>query len=141
MRSHYNNPSNEKAAEKNYYGKMKSINPYQRLNIRPSQLEKVCRQWQIVEVCLFGSVLRDDFNAKSDIDILVSFADDAKITFFDLDTIEEQLGNLFNRPVDVVTKGAIEQSRNWIRKKNILENSKVIYEQRSRNTSGSYRSL
>ncbi|MEM9274938.1 MAG: nucleotidyltransferase family protein [Cyanobacteria bacterium P01_F01_bin.143] len=107
---------------------MKSTNPYQRLNIKPSQLEKVCQQWQIVEVCLFGSVLRDDFNAKSDIDVLVSFADNAKTTFFDLDMIEEQLSNLFNRPVDVVTKRAIEQSPNWIRKKNILENSRVIYE-------------
>ena len=114
---------------KKYYGKMKLINPYQRLNIQPSQLEEICQQWQIVEMSLFGSVLSDDFNTKSDIDILVSFAEDAKITFFDLDTIEEQLSNLFNRPVDVVTKRAIEQSRNWIRKKNILENSRVIYEQ------------
>ena len=101
----------------------------QRLNIQPTQLEKVCQQWQIVEMSLFGSVLRDDFNAKSDIDILVSFADNARVTFFDLEVIEEQLIKLFNRPVDVVTKRAIEQSHNWIRKKNILENSRVIYEQ------------
>ena len=114
---------------KNYYGKMKLTNPYQRLNIQPSQLEEFCQQWQIVEMSLFGLVLRDDFKAKSDIDILVSFADDAKITFFDLEVIEEQLSKLFNRPVDVVTKRAIEQSHNWIRKKNILENSRVIYEQ------------
>jgi hypothetical protein len=67
---------------------------------------------------------------------LVSFAEDAKITFFDLDTIEQQLSKLFNRPVEVVTKRAIEQSHNWIRKKNILENAQIIYEQRSRNTTG-----
>ena len=107
---------------------MKRSNLDQRLNIQPTQLEKVCQQWQIVEMSLFGSVLRDDFNAKSDIDILVSFADDAKVTFFDLELIEEQLSKLFNRPVDVVTKRAIEQSHNWIRQKNILENSRVIYE-------------
>jgi hypothetical protein len=35
---------------------MNLTNPYQRLKIQPSQLEKVCQQWQIVEVCLFGSV-------------------------------------------------------------------------------------
>ncbi len=128
-RSRYDNLSNEKVAEKNDYDKMKFTNPYQRLNIRPIQLEKVCQQWQIVEMSLFGSVLRDDFNVESDIDILVSFADYARVTFFDLELIEEQLSKLFNRPVDVVTKRAIEQSHNWIRKKNILENSRVIYEQ------------
>ncbi|MBE9047259.1 nucleotidyltransferase domain-containing protein [Pleurocapsales cyanobacterium LEGE 10410] len=109
-----------------------------RLKIPSLKLEEICQQWQIVELALFGSILKDDFNPKSDIDILVSFADGAKITFFDLNIIEEQLSNLFNRPVDLVTKQAVEQSHNWIRKENILDNSIVIYEQRSRDTSRSY---
>ncbi len=37
---------------KNYYGKMKRSNLDQRLNIQPSQLEKICQQWQIVEMSL-----------------------------------------------------------------------------------------
>ena len=105
------------------------------LKIEPSRLTEVCQQWKITELALFGSVLRDDFNSQSDVDILVSFANKTKITFFDLVTIEEQLSKLFARPVDLVTKRAVEQSHNWIRKKNILDNSLVIYEQRSRNTS------
>ena len=83
---------------------------------------------------MFCSVLREDFNSNSDIDVLVSFAKSAKITFFDLDTIEQQLTKLFERPVDIVTKRAIEQSHNWIRKKNILDNAQIIYEQRQRDT-------
>lgn len=63
--------------------------------------------------------------------MLVSFAENAKITFFDLDLIEEELSKLFDRPVDIVTKRSVEQTHNWIRKKNILKNAKVIYEQRS----------
>ncbi|AFZ33821.1 DNA polymerase beta domain protein region [Stanieria cyanosphaera PCC 7437] len=100
------------------------------LNLETEQLKKICQQWQIVELALFGSVLREDFNSNSDIDVLVSFSEDAKITFFDLDILEQQLSKLFNRSVDVVTKRSIEQSHNWIRKKNILENTKIIYEQR-----------
>lgn len=103
------------------------INPDRHFNIQPNQLQKICQQWQITELALFGSVLRDDFNAESDIDILVSFTEEAKITFFDLDTIESQLSKLFNRPVDIVTKQAIEQSHNWIRKNNILNNTKIIF--------------
>lgn len=108
----------------------------QNIDLDIEKINKICQQWKIVELALFGSVLREDFNLNSDIDVLVSFAEDAKITFFDLDTIEQQLSKLFNRPVDVVTKRAIEQSHNWIRKKNILENAQIIYEQRSRNTTG-----
>ena len=114
---------------------MKLTNFYQRLKIQPVQLEEICQQWQITELALFGSVLRDDFNPQSDVDILVSFAKSTKITFFDLDAIEEQLSKLLDRSVDLVTKRAIEQSHNWIRKQNILGNCQVIYEQRSRNTS------
>ncbi len=111
------------------------------LDFETEKIAQICQQWQIVELALFGSVLRTDFNLDSDIDVLVSFAEDAKVTFFDLDTIEQQLSKLFNRPVDVVTKRAIEQSQNWLRKKNILENAQIIYEQRSRNTTGFNQSL
>ena len=105
--------------------KMKNI------NLDTETISKICQNWQIVELALFGSVLREDFNSNSDIDLLVSFAEDAKITFFDLDDLEQEFSQLFNRPVDVVTKAAIEQSHNWIRRNNILGNSQIIYEQRS----------
>lgn len=104
---------------------------YQRLNTDRTYVNRICQQWQIVELALFGSVLRDDFNQNSDIDLLVTFAEDAKITFFDLDTIESQFSLLFNRAVDVVTKRSIENSHNWIRKNNILNHSQIIYEQKS----------
>ncbi|MBD0344350.1 MAG: nucleotidyltransferase domain-containing protein [Coleofasciculus sp. Co-bin14] len=100
------------------------------LTLPGKSLTKLCQHWQIVELSLFGSILREDFNADSDIDVLVKFSEEARITFFDFDVIEQQLSQLFQRPVDVVTKQAIEQSHNPIRRKNILDNSKVIYKQR-----------
>ncbi|ACK72285.1 DNA polymerase beta domain protein region [Gloeothece citriformis PCC 7424] len=109
---------------------MEMINLEQRLNVSYEQLGQLCQAWNIIELALFGSVLREDFNSNSDIDILVSFAENARITFFDLDIIEAQLSQLFNRPVDLVTKKSILNTHNWIRRKNILENTKIIYEQR-----------
>ncbi|MGB3236762.1 MAG: nucleotidyltransferase domain-containing protein [Geitlerinemataceae cyanobacterium] len=107
-----------------------SIRPDLTLSVEP--LQNLCQHWKIVELALFGSVLRDDFNPNSDIDLLITFADSARITFFDLDEIEQQFSILFeNRPVDVVTRNAIEQSHNPIRRQNILNNAKIIYEQRS----------
>jgi len=43
-----------------------------------------CHRWQVTEFAIFGSMLRDDFNALSDIDVLVSFDDSAEITLLDL---------------------------------------------------------
>jgi predicted nucleotidyltransferase len=109
---------------------MKLTDLQQRLNLKTTEIKQICQQWQITELALFGSVLREDFRSDSDIDVLVSFAENAKITFFDLDAIENQLSQLFNRPVDLVTKKAIQKSHNWIRRQNILNDSQVIYEQR-----------
>ena len=92
------------------------------------KLADLCENWQIVELACFGSVLRDDFRPDSDIDLLVTFADTPRITFFDLDEIERQFSALFqNRPVDVVTRPAIEHSHNPIRRHNILDNAQTLY--------------
>ncbi len=42
------------------------------------KLTEFCKRWQIVEMALFGSVLRDDFRPDSDVDVLVRFAPDAR---------------------------------------------------------------
>jgi len=42
------------------------------------QIQQFCDRWQIIEFALFGSVLRDDFRPDSDINVLVTFAPEAK---------------------------------------------------------------
>jgi len=44
-----------------------------------SEIEKLCKKYSVMELSLFGSSIRNDFTAKNDIDILVSFAEDAQI--------------------------------------------------------------
>jgi predicted nucleotidyltransferase len=83
-----------------------------------------CHRWQITEFAIFGSALRNDFNALSDIDILVSFNDAAEITLLDLAQMQIELERLFNRPVDLIEKAAL---RNPYRREEILETAQVIY--------------
>ena len=104
---------------------------WQRLAVSRDRLADFCRHWQVVELALFGSVLRDDFRDDSDIDVLVSFAAEARITFADLDRMEIVLAQLFGRPVDVVTRRSIERSQNWIRRRNILDSAEVAYARKS----------
>ena len=61
---------------------------------------------------MFGSVLRDDFGPDSDINVLVKFSPDAKLSFLALGQMEAELCGIFGRTVDLVEKVAIEKSPN-----------------------------
>ncbi|TVU54795.1 MAG: DNA polymerase subunit beta [Arthrospira sp. PLM2.Bin9] len=101
---------------------------YNRLGITPEQLTEFCQRWQILELALFGSILRDDFNANSDVDILVMFQPNHSwgLEFI---SMREQLSTLFNRPVDLMTKQSIVNTHNVLRRQSILNSAEVIYGQ------------
>jgi predicted nucleotidyltransferase len=87
----------------------------------------LCRRWRVTELCLFGSVLRDDFRPDSDIDVLVTFAPEARHSVFDLMRMEQELAELFGRKVDLVDRQVLEASPNYIRRRQILESAELVY--------------
>ncbi|GFE69864.1 hypothetical protein CFPU101_24740 [Chroococcus sp. FPU101] len=72
-------------------------------------------------------MLRDDFNEDSDIDFLYVFFPDAKWGLKEWLRMEDQLQKLVSRDIDLVSKQSIENSHNWIRRRNILGSAKIIY--------------
>ena len=94
---------------------------------RDEQVAAFCQQWQIVELALFGSVLRDDFGPESDVDVLVTFAPSARWSLLDLVRMEEELTALLGRTVDLVERAAVEQSENYIRRRHILQSLEPVY--------------
>ena len=102
-----------------------------RIALPMDQVADFCRRWKIVEFALFGSVLRDDFRPDSDVDVLVTFAPDAPMGQWggisDLMDMEEELERIFGREVDLVERPAVEQDRNWIRRRLILDAAETIY--------------
>lgn len=95
--------------------------------LNPQTLAAFCQRWKIREFAVFGSALRDDFGPESDLDVLVSYAPDAKWSLLDHVAMEEELRGLTGRPVDLLTRRAVERSDNWIRRKAILESAQVLY--------------
>lgn len=91
-------------------------------------LAEFCKRWNVVELALFGSVLRDDFGPESDVDVLVSLDETARHTLFDLHQMEEELRSLFGRDVDLVSRRGVERSRNHLRRRAILKSAETIYE-------------
>jgi len=101
--------------------------PASALDLPMEQLADFCRRWKITRLELFGSALREDFGPESDLDLLVTFAPDARWTLFDHFHIENELVGLLGREVDLVCREAIEESRNWLRRKEILSTARTIY--------------
>lgn len=90
------------------------------------QLASFCQKWKVVEIFAFGSALREDFGDSSDIDLLVNFAAGASWTLFDHIAMEDELSRILGRPVDLLTRSAVENSSNWIVKKSIFESCEPI---------------
>ena len=103
----------------------------ERLNARietsPDAVAAFCQRWHVAELALFGSVLRDDFGPGSDIDFLIGFDEAARRTLFDVGRMEEELREIFGRDVDLVSWRGVENSRNYIRRRAILEAAETIY--------------
>lgn len=90
-------------------------------------MEAFCQRWNIAELWLFGSVLRDDFSVNSDIDILITSFPCKTQGLLGHVQIKHELEALFAREVDVMTKKAIEQSWNSLRRQEILSTAQVVH--------------
>ena len=53
------------------------------IHIDRETIADFCRRWKIRQLSLFGSVLRRDFAADSDVDVLIQFADDVHWSLLD----------------------------------------------------------
>ena len=81
------------------------------IKLPKEQIEAFCRQHHIRKLSLYGSILREDFNEASDIDVLVEFEQGATVSFFDIAAMELELSHMLGRKVDMRT--AAELSRHF----------------------------
>ena len=101
--------------------------PNANLEFPKSAIADFCRRWDIAALDLFGSVLRADFSPDSDVDVLVTFAPESHWTLLDCVRMEQELAGIVGRPVDLVSRHAVEQSANPIRRRQILESAEALY--------------
>jgi len=90
-------------------------------------IEDFCKKWLITRLELFGSVLREDFHPDSDVDFLVTFDPQSHWSLMDLVTMELELAVIVGRKVDLVCRESVENSHNWIRRKEILGAAREYY--------------
>ena len=95
-----------------------------RIEASSAKLADFCRKWKITELSLFGSVLREDFRPDSDVDVLVTFAPEARWSLLDLPRMQDELSGILGRSADLVD---IRGLRNPFRRREILATKEVIY--------------
>ena len=93
-----------------------------RIVIDRRQIAAFCRKHHIRKLSLFGSVLRDDFRPRSDIDVLVEFEPGHRVGF-QFVAIQEELSRMLGRKVDLNTPGFISR---FIRKQ-VMKEAQVQY--------------
>jgi uncharacterized protein len=100
------------------------------LQFPQDKIADFCRRHRIRKLALFGSVLREDFRRDSDVDVLVEFDPEVHYGLFALVGMQAELEEIFGRAVHLVEKPAIENSRNYIRRKAILNSAETVYASR-----------
>lgn len=94
------------------------------IEIPTEKIKQLCQKYHINKFALFGSVLRDDFNINSDIDVLVEFEPEHIPGFIKLHQIQEEISRIFNgREIDLVTPKFL----NYQIKDKILAEMEVYY--------------
>jgi len=93
-----------------------------------NQIIELCDSHKVKELYLFGSVLTDQFNDSSDIDMLVQFNQVELLEYFDnyMD-MKEKLEKMFNRQVDLVENQAV---KNPIFRKVLDREKRLLYERK-----------
>ena len=87
------------------------------------ELARFCRQYQVRELALFGSMLRQDHRPDSDVDLLVSFQPETRVTFLTLARMQRELEALLGRTVDLVSKDGLKP----VIREHILATVRVLY--------------
>ncbi|MFH0861069.1 MAG: nucleotidyltransferase domain-containing protein [Candidatus Altiarchaeota archaeon] len=94
-----------------------------KITVPGKEIAELCRRYHIRKFSLFGSSLGDDFREDSDVDVLVEFEQDKTPGLFGIVRIEEEIGRIFGRKVDLRTPR--ELSRYF--RDSVMSNARVEY--------------
>lgn len=95
-----------------------------RIPIPKQEVANICRRYNVAELSLFGSVLREDFRPDSDIDVLIAFLPGKRPTLEAWIALHDELESIFAREVDLVERRLIV---NPFRRHEILTTRRVLH--------------
>lgn len=86
-------------------------------------LRELCRRYEVRELALFGSALREDFHAESDVDLLVEFQPGTAVGFMTLGRMQAELETVLGRAVDLIPKRGLKP----LLREEVLAQCEILY--------------
>ena len=87
------------------------------------KIAAICRQYQVSELAVFGSALRDDFRTESDVDLLVDFHPGHQHGLIEYLSCQTDFAEVIGRNVDLVQKSGLKK---FVRDE-VLRTARIIY--------------
>lgn len=95
------------------------------LEVNEQDIKSFCHKWGVGEFSLFGSALRPDFNASSDVDVLIALLPGVTMTLESYLDMRDELCAMFGgREIDLVEKHLVT---NPFRRQSILKEREILY--------------
>lgn len=96
------------------------------LEVPLKKIAALCRRYGVKKLSLFGSAARGEMKPGSDVDLMVEFEPDSRVSLWDMPGMQADFSALFGRRrVDLVPP---EVMTNPFRRKSILADLRVLYE-------------
>jgi predicted nucleotidyltransferase len=95
----------------------------QKIDLPTKEITALCKRYNVRELALFGSAVKNQLRPGSDIDLLVEFEPDAQVGLIALSRMQRELSGLMHRKVDLVPKGGLKPRL----RQEILSAAKVLY--------------
>jgi len=92
------------------------------ISVDRERVADFCRRHRICTLAMFGSVLRDDFDLDSDVDVLVQF-EERHTPGWELFELEQELSGIVRRRVDLNAPGFLSRSFRG----RVLDEAQVLY--------------
>ena len=91
------------------------------------RLADFCARWGIEVVELYGSVVSGKFGSTDPIEVMATFAPDARPSLFNWGAMEEELSAIFGRRATLATRRAAESNAYPEDHRRMRESARVIY--------------
>lgn len=101
--------------------------PNLRIPLPMEEIARFCRRWNIARLEVFGSALRDDFRPDSDLDLVATYAPQARWSLLDRMRMKFELEALLGRQVDLLNRRALEKAKRPLRAAAILAEAQAVY--------------
>jgi len=100
------------------------VNDAKTVSLPLEDIREYCSRQPILRLSLFGSALRGELTADSDIDLLVEYVPGARIGLLAMSGQEIALSDIIERPVDLRTP----QDLSRYFRQEVIDSAQMIYE-------------